>query len=265
MTTTLDNQRLRPLPGQFGVEILRVQVGSGVHGVTVGGQDDRDEMGICIEPAEYVIGLKTFEQWIYRTQPEGVRSGYGDLDLTVYSLRKWCRLALAGNPSILLPLFVPPQEVVTCTEIGNQLRANPDWFLSKHVANRFLGYMTAQREQLMGLRGQKHTNRPELVQKYGFDTKFAYHMVRLGIQGVELLGTGRITLPMPDPYRSWLIGLRRGEHTRDEAIERANDLERELIYLRDNTDLPEEPAREAVDSWLHDVYAHTWQTWRHDT
>lgn len=37
--------------------ILRVQVGSGVHGTSISGQDDRDEMGICLEPAEYVTGL----------------------------------------------------------------------------------------------------------------------------------------------------------------------------------------------------------------
>jgi hypothetical protein len=29
--------------------ILRVQVGSGVHGTSVTGQDDRDEMGLCLE------------------------------------------------------------------------------------------------------------------------------------------------------------------------------------------------------------------------
>ena len=37
--------------------ILRVQVGSGVHGTSVTGQDDRDEMGLCLEPAQYVTGL----------------------------------------------------------------------------------------------------------------------------------------------------------------------------------------------------------------
>jgi hypothetical protein len=67
--------------------ILRCLVGSGVHGTAVEGQDDRDEMGICIEPPEYVIGLRSFEQYIFRTQPEGARSGHGDLDLIVYSLR----------------------------------------------------------------------------------------------------------------------------------------------------------------------------------
>lgn len=256
--TVLDNQREHPLPAEFGTEILRVQVGSGVHGVTVIGQDDRDEIGICVEPARFVIGLEQFEQWIYRTQAEGVRSGYGDLDLTVYSARKWCRMALAGNPSILLPLFVPPTDVVSSTLLGSDLRAHSDWFLARHVADRFLGYMTAQREQLMGLRGKKHTNRPELVQQYGFDTKFAYHMVRLGVQGVELLSTGKITLPMPEPHRSWLIALRQGKHTRDEAIEHANDLERELVWLRDRGGLPPEPNRPAVNQWLTDAYLMTW-------
>lgn len=37
--------------------ILLSQVGSGLHGVTVDGQDDRDEMGLCIEPPSCVIGM----------------------------------------------------------------------------------------------------------------------------------------------------------------------------------------------------------------
>src|ERR1700712_5396946 len=37
--------------------ILRAQVGSGVHGTSIVGQDDRDEMGICLEPPQYVTGI----------------------------------------------------------------------------------------------------------------------------------------------------------------------------------------------------------------
>jgi hypothetical protein len=37
--------------------ILRIQADSGVHGTSVTGQDDRDEMGICLEPPEDVTGL----------------------------------------------------------------------------------------------------------------------------------------------------------------------------------------------------------------
>jgi hypothetical protein len=147
--------------------ILRTQVGSGVHGVTVA-DDDRDEMGICIEPPEYVIGLRRFEQYEYRTQPQGVRSGKGDLDLTVYSLRKWLRLALQGNPTVLLPLFVPESEVVEQTDVGRFLRAHPELVLSRRAGHRFIGYLRSQRARLLGLRG-RHTNRPELVDAHGFD------------------------------------------------------------------------------------------------
>jgi hypothetical protein len=37
--------------------ILRVQVGSGVHGTSISGQDDRDEMGLFLEPPQFVTGL----------------------------------------------------------------------------------------------------------------------------------------------------------------------------------------------------------------
>jgi hypothetical protein len=55
--------------------VLLVTVGSGVHGVALDGTDDHDEMGVCVEPPDHVIGLRAFEQYVFRTQPEGARSG----------------------------------------------------------------------------------------------------------------------------------------------------------------------------------------------
>lgn len=260
----LDNEKSHPLPSEFGHEIFRCQVGSGIHGVTVDGHDDRDEMGLCIERPEFVIGWrrgpnsKPFGQYIYRTQPEGVRSGYGDLDLTVYSLRKWTRLALDGNPTVLLPLFVPAHEIMVNTFTSDDLRGNKDKFLSRQTAAKFLGYMQAQREQMLGLRGKKHTNRPELIAIHGFDTKFAYHMVRLGIQGVELLTTGKVTLPAPEPDRTWLRALRAGEHSKAEALEYARQLEAQLLMLRDSSQLPPHPDNTWADAWLVSTYHREW-------
>ena len=36
--------------------ILRTTVGSVVHGLSNPGTDDRDELGVCIEPPEYLRG-----------------------------------------------------------------------------------------------------------------------------------------------------------------------------------------------------------------
>lgn len=79
----------------LGGEILRSVVGSGVHGIAIEGTDDHDEMGVYIEPPSYVLGVERHrEDYAWRTQPEGVRSGHGDIDLILYSLRKYLRLAI---------------------------------------------------------------------------------------------------------------------------------------------------------------------------
>ncbi|MFD0775999.1 DNA polymerase beta superfamily protein, partial [Streptomonospora algeriensis] len=238
--------------------VLRCQVGSGVHGITVDDQDDRDEMGVCVEPPEYVIGLRSFEQYVYRPRPEG--SGPGELDLTVYSLRKWMRLALDGNPAVLLPLFVPEHEIVQITDLGRELREAAGRIVSRRVGHRFLGYLCAQRDSLLGRRGGRHTNRPELVEMHGFDTKFAYHMVRLGVQGAELMETGRLTLPMPEPRATWLRELRLGKHSLDEALDAAAGLEDRLTRLLCTSELPEAPQREWADAWLVEAHQRHWRT-----
>lgn len=161
--------------------LLRATVGSTVHGLHHGGQDDRDEMAVFVEPPEYLLGLARapairgglygFEHYVERTQTEGIRSGPGDLDFVAYSLRKYVRLALRGHPTILLLLFVPDEEVLVRTELGAELQALKPALLSRRVGHAYLGYLRGQRERLLGSRGQKRVNRPELVEVHGFDTK----------------------------------------------------------------------------------------------
>ena len=239
--------------------ILRCEVGSGVHGLAVDNQDDRDEMGICFEPPEYVIGLKHFEQWVFRTQPNGVRSGPGDLDLTIYSARKWCSLALKGNPTVLLPLFVPSANIIEETAEGFELRELAWAFASKRAGNAFLGYMQQQRQRLAGERGQKNVKRPELVDAYGFDTKYAGHIMRLGYQGIEYMNTGQLTLPMPEPQRTFIVQVRKGEITEDAVLSQAGILEVELKEAIEASPLPDEPKYEIVNRWLIEKYQLWWR------
>lgn len=238
--------------------VLLCTVGSSAHGLALEGTDDRDEMGILIEPAQYIIGLKHFEQKITRTKPEGVRSGPGDLDQTIYSARKWCRLALGGNPSVLLLLFAEPK---FCTGPAKRLRDNTHWFAARSAGKPFLGYMTQQRQRLVGERGQMNVKRPELVEKYGYDTKYAMHMLRLGFQGIEFLETGRITLPMPRTDREWVMSVRRGEIDLNEVLTKAGELEQLVKDLLETSPLPEKPDYESVDRWLIEAYEDHWHRW----
>lgn len=255
--------------------ILRVQVGSGVHGTSIAGQDDRDEMGLCLEPPQFVTGLARvpngsggtapsvrFEQYERHTawdRPGGLanRSGAGDLDVIIYSARKWARLAMAGNPTVLLVLFVPDDEVVFRDAAGAELAANAHRFVSRLAASRYLGYLNGQKAAMAGQRGA-HTNRPELVAVHGYDTKYAMHALRLGLQGVELLSTGRITLPVPEPHREYLRSVRRGERPLAEVVDAITDAEQRLARLRDSPAVPDQPDRGWVDDWLHRSYLKFW-------
>jgi hypothetical protein len=232
--------------------ILRGVVGSTVHGLSVADQDDRDEMGICVEPFEHFFGLRPkFEQWTYRTQPEGARSGPGDLDLTIYSLAKWCRLALKGNPTVLTLLFLPPEFVVSMDDRGQELVAMREAFVSHNLFGPYLGYMIQQRKRLTDK--VKMPNRPELIERYGFDTKYAGHIIRLGHQGIELATTGKLTLPMAEPVRQHIIDIRTGKVTQDEVLREAADLEQRLKTLESVTSLGP-PDVERVERFVLDCY-----------
>lgn len=144
MTTSLDWN----LPGSL---VLLGEVGSGAHGLALEGKDDRDLMGVCVPAPEYVVGLRHFEQFTKRDQPQGVKAEPGDLEVVVYSLQKWTRLALNGNPSILLLGFIQP-EVITTT--GRELQEMMPKIVSREAGPRFLGYLHSQKQRLLGEKGQ---------------------------------------------------------------------------------------------------------------
>jgi uncharacterized protein len=235
--------------------VLLATVGSTAHGLNLPGTDDHDEMGVTIERPEYVIGLKHFEQHIFRTKPEGVRSEHGDTDRVIYSARKFCRLALSGNPSILVLLYTYPD---LCTPIGHELRAIRSAFAARSAGRAFLGYMTQQRQRLLGERGQMNVKRPELVEAHGYDTKYAMHMLRLGFQGVEFLETGKLTLPMPEEEREFVHRTRLGEVDLNDVLTKAGELERRVGDLLEESPLPPKPDADAVNLFLIDAYERGW-------
>lgn len=242
--------------------ILRAGCGSEIFGLAVDGTNDRDEMGVCIESLAAFGGFTPFEQYIYRSAAEregrhDAPSGPGDLDLTIYGLQKFLRLAMQGNPTVLNLLFV--KDTVLRTARGSHLQEMAPYIVSSAAGHRYLGYMESQRQRLLGERGQKKVNRPELEEKYGFDTKYAMHILRLGFQGVELLSTGRLTLPLADEARDFCRACRQGNLSMQEVLTKAGDLERELKDLLDSSPLPKEADREFIENWMIGIY---WEWWK---
>lgn len=244
--------------------ILRVPAGSTIHGLNLEGKDDQDEMGVCIEDLEDAFGFSVFEQYIYRSATE--RTGKhdepsqpGDLDLTIYSLRKFLRLAMQGNPQIIQCLFVPFKLWVKGNALGSQLQEISSLIVSRQAGHRFLGYMESQKQRLLGERGQKKVNRPELEEKFGYDTKYAMHILRLGFQGVELLSTGRLQLPLEESARKFCYATRLGEVELQDVLTKAGELERELKDLIDSSPIREKPDSKAIESWMLDRYLQYWK------
>ena len=245
-------------------------------------------MGIAVEPPDRVIGFTAFEQHIHRTAEERLRhnpaadqryrgrtppSQAGDLDLTVYSLRKFAKLAANGNPTVQILLFVEP---LFESPWGARLRENASLFASREAGARFLGYLQAQRERLLGQRGQLRVTRTELIERHGYDTKFAMHAVRLGYQGVEYLETGRLTLPM-EAGREYCMSVRLGDIPLPEVVDVLEDLEKQLCvltygrktlpetaagrrdYSKGTSRLPERADRQRLDQLLVEIYTGVWK------
>lgn len=234
-------------------EILRGVVGSTALGTALEGTDDRDEMGVFIEPREFVCGLTPCEHYIQRDQPEGARSQPGDLDLTLYSLRKFCRLATQGNPSVIILLWIPNH--ITKTDRGQELVDMREAFISRDSGQRFLGYLVAQKMKLKGERANT-TNRPELIAKYGYDTKFAMHALRLGMEGVELLTTRQLTLPHHGADLATLRAIRVGEINYTDAVRLIEETEAVLRRVVDDFDV--EVDRRRINSFLVGMHEMHW-------
>ena len=242
-------------------EILRSVVGSGVHGIAIEGTDDHDEMGVYIEPPEWILGVeKHRDDYIWRTQPEGVRSGHGDTDLVLYSLRKYLRLAIKGNPTVMLPLYAPAESVVVLTPLGEELREMRAAFVSQVAVERFLGYMRSQHERMLGQSKRNVPNRPELIEKYGWDVKYGSHALRLAHQGFEIASTGNLTLPMPDRERERVLAVKRGEVGRDEVSAEISRLESKVRSLLDEGGSPLPPTADLdrISAWAINAQRRHW-------
>ncbi len=246
------------LPDLPASTILLVEVGSTAHGTGIPGGEDYDQLGVVVETPQQVLGLdeRGFATVMQRTQPEGARSGPGDIDRTLYPLRRFLRLAASGNPSILMAMWAP---VDHATDAGRSLQALGDSFIGRHIVPRYRGYMQSQARRLLGTAGGTHGRpRPELVAAHGYDTKYAMHSARLGYQCIELLTTGRLELPVQGPPADWLRAVRRGEIEFGEWWERVLALDVRLAELQTDGRLPEGPDRDRIERFSIETHRSMW-------
>jgi len=170
--------------------------GSQAHGAKVSGTDDTDWYGLFIEPSEKALGIDRVEHFVYSTGGKPGGNGPDDVDVCLYTLRKWAGLAAKGNPSALHFLFAPLQYR---HELWDYVQDRTTSFLAVGHVRPFLGFADDQMKRLLGEKGQKNIHRASLEEAHGYDTKYAMHVIRLYGEAKELMETGKITLRVPMP------------------------------------------------------------------
>jgi hypothetical protein len=124
--------------------------------------------------------------------------------------------------------------------------------------------MESQASRLLGLRGGGHGRRgggqrEELIEAHGFDVKFAMHAARLGFQGLELLATGKLNLPIQGEPADWLRAVRRGDISFDEWWNRSLELDAQLEAMAQDDSIPPGPDRPRTASGIVDVHHRDWR------
>lgn len=232
--------------------------GSALHGARVGELSDLDIYGIYIEPPHHIIGIDSFEHFISSTADNSRRNTERDVDVTLYSLRKWATLAAKGNPTAINFLFATATETRT-HHAWHGIRLNRRLFLSRAAASHYKGFADGQLRRLKGNGTGKHGQRPELTEQHGYDVKAAMQTIRLLFEGIELMSTGHITLPRPlIELDTALLPIRRGEWPLDRVIDLAEALFGDIDTATASSQLPGRVDRETISRLVSDTYLRFW-------
>lgn len=230
--------------------------GSELHGAKVKDTDDLDIYGVYIEPPESALGLDRDEFFVWSTAGNERRNGPDDIDVTLYSLRKWAALAVKGNPTALHFLFAPNYS--DYSEPWHRIAAHREVFLSRQAAQQFRGFADAQLRRLQGIGTGKKGQRHEYIGVHGYDTKAAMHTIRLLHEGIELMRLGKITLPRPE--KDLLISIRTGAYgSLERVLDLTNTLFGELAKAEGESRLPKTIDRFRVSKIVSSTYVTAWR------
>jgi len=231
-------------------------MGSFAYGVA-GDDSDADIYGFCVPPKEMVFPhlageiqgfgrqIKRFEQWQqHHIKDEEARKEY---DFQIYNIVKFFQLCMENNPNMVDALFVPERCIIHCSSIGNLVRENRRLFLHKGCWHRFRGYAYSQLHKMAIKNPEPGSKRAEYVEKYGYDVKFAYHVVRLIFEVEEMLTTGDLHL---DQNSEVLKAIRRGEWSEERVKRFFEQKENDLNKAYAESSLPYSPQENKIKEIL---------------
>lgn len=172
-----------------------------------------------------------------------------EYDYSIYSIVKFFQLCSENNPNMVDALFVPDRCILHMTPIGQMVREKRHMFLTKRIYHTCKGYAYQQLHKMRIKNPSEDSKRFESVQKFGFDPKFAYHIVRLVDQCHQVLTEGDLDL---ERNREKLKAIRRGEWTLEDIEAYFNRMEATLAKVVETSTLPWGPDMEKIKGLLLD-------------
>lgn len=231
--------------------------GSELHGAKVGATDDLDIYGVFIADPKDVLGLEPKEHFVWSTASDDRRNGPDDVDLTLYSFRKWAAMAARGNATALHFLFA--DATAASCPVWAKIQAEKDIFLSKLSVCQFLKFAENQLKRITGEKGKgAKGTRPEYECAYGYDTKAAMHCLRLLYECTELMTEGTITLPRPE--KDLLVEVRSGAWPLERFIEEAARLRYSTELAAASSKLPDCVSLDRISSLIARVHLEFWES-----
>jgi len=249
----LTKQLPRFIPTNMHYEVI---IGSVAYGVS-GDASDTDIVGFCIPPKEEIFphlrgeipGFGRQKQRFNNWQEHHIKHEGKEYDITVYSIVRFVSLCMEMNPNMVDCLFVPDNCVLHATQVGQMVREKRHLFLSKICWHKFKGYAYSQLKKMKNKNPEKGSKRAGVVEKFGFDVKFALHVVRLIGEVQQILTLHDLDLQQD---RERLKAIRRGEWTQEQVEEFFTRQEKELETAYNESTLPWSPNEDKIKQLLLD-------------
>lgn len=209
--------------------------------------DDRDTLGMLIAPLNNYFGFQHFEQF-----EQGPTEKDAD-DIVIYDIRKYFSLLLKSNPNVMTLLWLEPKHYIKIDAIGERILGARDLFSSKKAFHSFTGYAYGQLKRMTHFKfeGYMGEKRKALVDRFGYDTKNAAHLVRLLTMSIEFLTEQRLIVERPDAQR--LIEIKNGAFTLQQIQDKAEILFDQARQAYIASKLPAEPDYEGAEKLLMSI------------
>lgn len=228
--------------------IILAPTGSYAYGTNTE-DSDKDYKGVCIPTIDYYLGLNAFNEY-NSSGGKNFRNTKDDVDVNIIHINKFVKDAMQGVPNNIEILFIREQDYIKVLPEGQTLIDNRHLFLSKAIKHKFGGYAYSQIQKLK-VKNSNGTGRQDLIEKHGFDVKFAMHSVRLLTSAIEILETGDFSTYRGN--RELLLDVRNGKYSFNEVLDMIEYYDNVLTDAYEKSVLPKTPDYNKINKMLIDI------------